>query len=302
LPAPWRLFIEWINSGEGCFREIKKIVRAGATEHQDYMVAVLEGLGKSLIINGKLQSSLADEAWYHEALVHPTLLSHPCPRRVLIIGGGEGATLREVLRHECVEEAVMVDIDKELVDIAIRELSEWHQGSFMDKRARLIFMDGRKYLEEKEASYDAIILDLIDPEGPATLLYTLEFYRLVKRSLQRGGVMVTQATSPVLTPQIFRTIRNTLLKVFRNVVPYITYVRGYNGLWGFIFASDTYSPLSLDSKELGERIRNRIKGSLSFYDAVTHAWMFSLPKPIRDMLDEDKETIATDEKPLTMPS
>ena len=103
MERPWRLFVEWIGPGEGCFRAVRRVIASVSTGLQEVDVVELEGLGKALVIDGKLQSSLADEEWYHEALVHPVLLAHPCPRHVLVLGGGEGATAREVLKHRCVE-------------------------------------------------------------------------------------------------------------------------------------------------------------------------------------------------------
>ena len=299
---PWKLVVEWIVEGEGCVREVKRILAYGVTKYQEYMIAELAGIGKSLVLDGKVQSSISDEHWYHEALVHPVLLAHQCPRRVLIVGGGEGATLREVLKHRCVEEAVMVDIDAELVEVARKLLPEWHRGAFDDPRAKLIIGDGRSYIEEHESSFDAVILDVVDPMegGPAALLYTREFYEAVSRSLRSGGIMVTQATSPTLTPEVYASIAKTLAAVFPITRPYISYVRSYNGLWGFVAASLGPDPASMEKDEVAKRIEERIEGELRFYDPVTHVWMFSLPKPIRDALDS-RGKVATDSEPITVP-
>lgn len=299
----WKYVVEWIVPGEGCLREVEEIEAYGRTRYQEYMVARLAGIGRALIIDGKVQSSLLDEHWYHEALVHPVLLAHPCPRRVLIVGGGEGATAREVLRHRCVEEVVMVDIDEELVETAKRLLADWHRGSFDDPRLRLVIGDGRRYVEQHPSSFDAVILDVVDPMegGPAALLYTREFYEAVKRSL-RGpeGIVVTQATSPTLTPDVYASIYKTLASMFRLVRPYATYVRSYNGLWGFVAASDATDP-ALPAEEVRRRIEERIAGSLRFYDPETHVWLFTLPRPIREALRE-KGRVATDSNPIAVPA
>ncbi|KSW12623.1 spermidine synthase [Pyrodictium occultum] len=293
---------EWTDEGEACIRSVKKIYAAGSTRFQEYLIAELAGIGKALVLDGKVQSSLFDEHWYHEALVHPTLLSHPCPRRVLVIGGGEGATVREVLRHSCVEHVTMVDIDKELVELAKKHLPEWHQGAFDDERLELVLEDGRKFLSETSERFDAVILDLVDPMegGPAALLYTLEFYKLVAGVLEPGGIVVTQASSPVLTPRVYATVRNTMASVFRIVRPYVTYVRSYNGLWGFVAASDAVDPAALRAADVDRLIRERIRGTLRFYDGATHEWMFTLPKPIRDSLERYTD-VATDSNPVYVP-
>ena len=299
---PWRLIVEWMSSGEACFREVLTVYYTGKTRYQSVDIVELHGLGKSLVLDGKIQSSLHDEHWYHEALVHPIMLAHPNPRRVLVIGGGEGATLREVLKHKTVERVVMVDIDKELVELSKRYLSEWHQGSFTDPRVEIVFSDGRKYVEDVAEEYDVVILDLVDPmeKGPATRLYTVEFYKAVKRLIGENGIMVTQATSPSLTPTVYAIIAKTLSVVFKKTRPYITYVKSYNGLWGFVAASDTHDPAKLDSKAVEKLISERIAGELRFYDAETHQWLFSLPKPVRKLLSEENR-IATDDNPVYTP-
>ena len=306
LELSWRWLVEWTGIGEGFARCVKKVYYSGSTGHQEVDVVELCGLGKALVIDGKVQSSISDEYWYHEALVHPPLLVHECPRRVLVIGGGEGATLREVLKHRCVEEAVMVDLDETIVELAEKYLEEWHQGSFHDPRTKIIYSDGRKFLERVEpGSFDAVILDLVDPlKGtPAVYLYTVEFYRLVARSLRPGGVVVTQATSPTYTPRVFAAIRNTLARVFSKTSAYTTFVRSYNGLWGFVAASDKRSPGEMGAEEVRARIAERIRGgqgALRFYSPETHVWMFSLPLPLRRVLEETRE-YSSDENPVYVP-
>jgi spermidine synthase len=300
MALPWKFVAEWVSEGEACVREAKRILVHRRTRFQEFMVAELAGLGMSLVIDGKVQSSLLDEHWYHEALVHPVLLAHPCPRRVLVVGGGEGATAREVLRHRCVERVVMVDIDEELVNVAKELLAEWHRGAFEDGRLELVIGDGRRFVEEHPGEFDAVILDVVDPTegGPAALLYTREFYEAVKRALRdRNGVVVAQATSPSLTPTVYATIARTMASVFNVVRPYITYVRSYNGLWGFVAASDGPDPARLE--DVDRLLKERVEGELRFYDSETHRWMFSLPKPVREGLSRGR--VATDEEPIVVP-
>ncbi|WP_317895309.1 spermine/spermidine synthase domain-containing protein [Pyrofollis japonicus] len=302
---PWRLVIEWTSEGEGCFREIKKVYADTSSAFQTVMVAELASLGKSLIIDGKVQSSISDEHWYHEALVHPILLAHDNPRRVLILGGGEGATAREVLKHSTVKEVIMVDIDRSVIDFAKKYLEEWHQGAFNDDRLRLVIDDGRAFVEKAAKNgeaFDAVILDLVDPTegGPAVRLYSLEFYTILKDVVGDKGIIVTQATSPTLTPRVYAIIFNTISRVFGIARPYVTYVRSYNGLWGFVSGSESIDPAKLSPHTVAERIKRRIEGKLRFYDEVTHMWMFSLPKPIRNLLSKVKE-YATDNNPVFVP-
>ncbi len=305
MRLPWKLVVEWISEGEGCFREIVRVLAEKRTRFQEVLVAELSGLGKSLVIDGKIQSSISDEHWYHEALVHPVMIAHPSPRRVLVLGGGEGATIREVLKHRSVERVVMVDVDRDVVEFAKKYLVEWHQGAFSDQRVELVIGDGRKYVAEaskRGESFDVVILDLVDPTeaGPAARLYTVEFYKLVKELIGDKGVMVTQATSPALTPRVYTVIRNTIARVFRLSIPYVTYVRSYNGLWGFVAGSDTIDPRQLSKEDIEKRIRDRVTQPLRFYDPETHVWLFTLPRPVRELLENIKE-YATDNNPVYVP-
>ncbi|MEM0318067.1 MAG: methyltransferase domain-containing protein, partial [Candidatus Nezhaarchaeales archaeon] len=173
-------------SHEAHLHGVRKIMYSGRTKFQQVDIVETYSFGKCLFLDGKLQSCEYDEHVYHEALVHPAMMTHPDPKRVLIVGGGEGATAREVLRYPTVEKVVMVDIDGELVDLCRRYMPEWSQGAFEDPRLELVIADGRKYIEETGESFDVVILDLTDPlpGTPSVYLYTREFYELVKGRLR----------------------------------------------------------------------------------------------------------------------
>ena len=300
----WKWYIEWTFPGEAVIRSIKRILFEGKTRYQDVAIVDIEGLGKALILDGKIQSSLADEYVYHEALVHPVMIAHGNPRNVLILGGGEGATLREVLRYKTVEKAVMIDIDEEVINLAKKHLVEWHQGAFDDERAELIIMDGRKYVEQavsKGEKFDVVITDLVDPieAGPAVYLYTKEFYELIKKLIGNDGIMVTQSTSPMFYSKVFYTINNTLKSVYKYVSPYIVCIKSFNGTWGFNTGSESIDPSMLNVEEIKKRIDRLLgddAGKLRFYDEETHMHMFKLPKDIRENLKKNWG-ISTDKNP-----
>ncbi|MEK7713807.1 MAG: hypothetical protein AAB302_03605 [Deltaproteobacteria bacterium] len=170
-------FFDNLSPEEGHIHGIKKTLYSVETEFQSMEILETGSYGKCLILDGKMQSSEVDEFIYHEALVHPAMLTHPKPESVFIVGGGEGATLREVLRHKTVKRAVMVDIDKEVVDKCRELLPEYSQGAFDDPRAELQYMDARKYLEDTNEKFDVIIIDISEPveEGHAYQLYTQDF-------------------------------------------------------------------------------------------------------------------------------
>ncbi|MDP6347619.1 MAG: polyamine aminopropyltransferase, partial [Dehalococcoidia bacterium] len=266
----------------------------GRSAYQSIEVLELAELGRSLILDGKTQSTEEDEFVYHEALVHPALVAHHSPRRVFIAGGGEGATLREVLRHRTVRQAVMVDIDREVVEICRRLLPKHHQGSFEDPRTQLLFEDAYNYLAGVKDGFDAAFLDLTDPteEGPSHPLFTREFLELVRDSLAPQGVMVVQAgPASAISHGSFAAINHTLADVFPRAFAYVASVPSFGGQWGFAMGSMEPDPTSLSQQEIDLRLEKRVTGELRFYDGVAHTGMFSLPKFLRQALAREKRII-----------
>jgi spermidine synthase len=217
----------------------ERVVVTGRTEFQDFEIFENRLWGRMLILDGRLQSAEVDEFIYHEALVQPAMLAHPDPRQVLILGGGEGATLREVLRHPGVQRAVMVDIDGELVGLCKEWLPSFHQGAFDDARTELVVADGRAWLAaQPDGSLDVIILDLPEPleAGPALQLFTRQMYELARSKLAPGGVVAVQSGSAGFQARLMPDISATLRAVFPRVVPYTAYVPSFMDLYGFHLA------------------------------------------------------------------
>ena len=279
---------------------IKQIIYSGQTEFQSVDIVDTGSFGICLVLDGKIQSSERDEFIYHEALVHPAMLSHPRPETVFIAGGGEGATLREVLVHNMVKKVVMVDIDDQVVDICHRFLPAFHQGSFDDTRAEIHFTDARRHLQQTNDRFDVIIIDLVEPLeiGPACLLYTQEFYQLIKERLNPGGIISVQSgASGWANSQNFTAIINTLKSVFSIVCPYEVYVPSFVDLWGFATASQSLDPTKLGSEEIDHRISTRLSKKLKSYDGLSHQAIFTLPKHLRHQLGITRRII-TDKKPV----
>ena len=293
-------FFDNLSPEEGHIHGIKKTLYSVETEFQSMEILETGSYGKCLILDGKMQSSEVDEFIYHEALVHPAMLTHPKPESVFIVGGGEGATLREVLRHKTVKRAVMVDIDKEVVDRCRELLPEYHQGAFDNPRAELRYMDARKYLEDTNEKFDVIIIDISEPveEGPAYLLYTQEFYNIVTERLTGSGI-ITQQTGTI-SPNFllnYTAVNNTLSTVFPVVSPYYANIPSFGRPWGFTLASKNVDPLNIPTEEIDKRIGKRIKGKLAFYDGITHQGVFRIPKYLREANRKQKKVIR-DTEPL----
>jgi spermidine synthase len=300
-PDKHKWFSDYISPDLTVLHSIKERIYSGRTKFQAVEIINTGSFGVCLILDGKIQSSEADEFIYHEALVHPSMLTHPQPERVFIAGGGEGATLREVLAHKTVKRAVMVDIDKEVVSLCRRLLPSWHQKAFDDPRVELHFVDARKYLEESSDRFDVMIIDLVDPleQGPARLLYTQEFYEIVKQKLGLDGIMSVQAESAEWTSLAnFSAITSTLRNVFPIARPYQVHVPSFLGLWGFVSASQSLDAFELTPEEIDNRISTRISKKLKSYDGLTHQAMFTIPKHIRQQLAASKRII-TDKQPIS---
>ncbi|GFR43194.1 hypothetical protein Agub_g4186 [Astrephomene gubernaculifera] len=271
---------------------VSEVLFSGRSEYQEVDLVDTPTWGKVLLLDGKMQSTEADEEVYHELLVHPTLLHHPNPKRVFIMGGGEGATAREVLRHRSVEQVVMVDIDKVVTDFCSQHLAR-NQAAFRDPRLTLINDDARVQLEAAEdASFDVIIADLADPldGGPCYQLYTQEFYRnVVLRKLAPGGVFVTQSGPAgfLSCREVFASIHATVRSVFPAVLAYAQHIPSFCDTWGFnIGFQDPQQAPVLSPEEMDARISERISnGPLGFLDGTTFAGLRQLNKMVRAALE-----------------
>uniref|UniRef100_A0A0G4FVS8 thermospermine synthase n=1 Tax=Chromera velia CCMP2878 TaxID=1169474 RepID=A0A0G4FVS8_9ALVE len=276
--------------------------------------------GKVFLMDNLAQSAESDEFVYHETLVHPAMLAHPNPKTVFIGGGGEGATAREVLRHTGVERVVMVDIDKEAVEICRKILPEWNAPIWDDPRFEIRYGCAREFLANCKESFDVIIMDICDPveAGPGWHLYTEEFYREVCLPRLSGpdGIFVTQATSiSVNTLKCsFTLIVNTVKSVFASdeggegeVMPLRVDVPSFGTPWGFVVASKDgrrirqlkavsrdpsagdAEPMAVDA-ELDARLGEEGVEDLHFYDAGAQRMAASFAKYERKALEKEKRT------------
>ncbi len=293
-------FREYVSPSLLQMVEIRAEVYSGTTPYQTVKILDTIPFGRCLILDGKTQSAEADEFIYHEALVQPAMVTHPGPASVFIAGGGEGATLREALAHRTVKRAVMVDLDSEVVEICRRYLPNHHMGAFEDPRTELHHEDARGFLERRPDTYDVMLIDLPDPqeEGPAGLLYTKDFYSLLARRLNPGGVVAVQS-QPCMAgnTEAFTAIASTLKSVFPHVFPYRAMVPSFSSDWGFNLASLGPTPLDLDKQEVDRRLDERGCSSLRFYDGETHRELFSLSRNLRQALAEETRVI-TEDNPL----
>jgi spermidine synthase len=219
-----------------------KLVTKKKTPYQELTVFDSPTLGRLLMIGTGdyrvVQFSLRDEKYYHEAIVHPPLALHPNPKKVLIIGGGDGGTLREALKHP-VEKVVVAELDEDVIGFAKEHFPSVPNGAFEDPRTEVTIGDGRKFIEQTEESFDVVLLDLTDPEGPSRMLFTKEFYSLVKSKMNASGVLSVQTGSPVFEGMVHGRVQAALAEVFKNSVGYATFVQSFFIVESFVLATDS---------------------------------------------------------------
>lgn len=236
-PGEW--FVELSSPNDLVAFRVSEVLAAGKTRFQEYQIIRGPSIGKALVLDGILQSAQWDEVIYHEALVQPAMFAHPQPQQVAVIGGGEGATIREVLRHRCVNRVFMIDLDEEVVQVCRQYLPEFAAGAWEDPRLELVFADGRAWLgAQPDQSLDIIILDLTDPleGGPAFFLFTREMLELARSKLRHPGIISIQSGSAGLAIRLLPHLHRTLQAVFPRVIPYTAYIPTYNDLYGFTLA------------------------------------------------------------------
>jgi len=248
---------EWLHDAGGAgFAHaylIEEELYRGRSAFQEIRVIVNPDFGRMLVLDDAVQTSERDEFVYHEMLAHVPLVAHPAPRRLLIIGGGDGGLLEEALKHPLAE-AVMVEIDREVVEVTRRFLPQIPGGAFDDPRTRLVIGDGIRYVSASAETFDVILVDSTDPKGPAVGLFSEAFYADVRRRLRPGGLAAVQSGSPLYQLELLRAVRAGLGKVFPVVSTYLATVPTYPGaLWSFTIGATGGDPAQTPAEEVARR-------------------------------------------------
>ncbi len=264
-----------------------KVLFEGRSDLQQIDVLETAAFGRVLAIDKIFMTSEADEFFYHEMIVHPVLTTATDIKRVLVIGGGDGGTVREVLSYDEVEQVVMVEIDKMVVEVSKRFLptigTAWD-----DPRLKVIFQDGIAYAQNARVEpFDIILLDGCDPVGPAKGLFTVDFYRGCARLLKENGIFGLQSESPILQQNVFLEIAQTLSQVFDRVYPYFGPVPIYaSGNWSWTYVTHKKDPLVINEARVA-RQEKRCK----YYNRDIHRAAFVLPNNLKHIFQNGKVTI-----------
>ncbi len=241
------------------------------TPYQELAVYQTAQYGRMLVLDKAVQTTEADEFFYHEMLVHVPLTAHPDPRRVLIIGGGDGGTLREALKHESVERVDMVEIDERVVE-ASRRFFPALSAAFADPRANLLIADGIRHVAEaRPGEYDCILVDSTDPVGPAVGLFAAEFYQSCHRALGEQGILTVQSESPLANKELIREVGGRLAGLFPHSGVYLGPVPTYpTGLWSYSYGAKG-AAISRFDQGRADRLNTR------YYSAAIHTAVCRLP-------------------------
>ncbi len=243
-------------------------------------------LGRIFRLDGCNMTSERDEFFYHENLVHPAAVAHPHPRQALVIGGGDGGSSKELLRHSTLEQVHMAELDPVVIEIAKAQFAAVHRGAFDNPRLKVTVGDGLAYLRETPVRYDLVSMDLTDPVGPSVELYSAATFSLAKRAMSANGALTLHIGSPFSHPGRVRSTLSNLRQVFKRVTPYFVYIPVYGSIWGFACASDVLDPRAhLRGTQVERRIlAKRGIGDLQYYNGDTHQAVFALPNFVRELV------------------
>jgi len=277
-------FEEQLHTGYRCKFETSNVLFDSSNDLQKSRVFEHNRLGRVLMIDDIIQTTEADEFVYHEAMTHVPILAHGNVKKVLVIGGGDGGMIEEVLKHKTVDRCVMVEIDRAVVDIAEQWLPTIHKGAFKDPRMELVIADGFVYVGETAEKFDVIIVDSCDPVGPASILFTEEFYARCKRCLTPGGVLATQSGTPFWQSDELNKTYKRLAVNFADPYAFIAAVPLYaGGFMSFGWGTDNKELRRTPLSVLEERFK-AANIATDYYTPSVHVGAFSLPPFISRLL------------------
>ncbi len=268
-----------------CSMLAERVLYENQTEHQHLIIFDNATFGRVMMLDGVVQLTTKDEFIYHEMMAHVPLfaLGAQNAKRVLVIGGGDGGVMREVLKHKNVERVVLCEIDRTVVDLSREHLPEISQGAFDDPRVEVIIADGVKYVAETTERFDAIIVDSTEPVGPAAVLFTRGFFEGCARCLNKPGVLVTQNGLPFLHPDHLRGTMQLFKDIFPESATYLcdqpTY---FGGPFALAWASNDASLRGTPEKTLTDRFAEA-NIATRYYTSEVHKAAFMLPVYVRDL-------------------
>ena len=263
-----------------------RVLHEVKTEHQHLVIFENETWGRVLMLDGVCQLTTRDEFVYHEMMAHVPLMALARPKRVLVVGGGDGGVLREVLKHPSVEKATLCEIDRSVVDLSLEHYPEIAGGSIDDPRSDIVIADGLEYVADTKEKFDAIIVDSSEPIGPSAVLHTREFFADCKRALKDGGVFVTQNGLPFLFPGHLAETTAALASLYGRAAPFLcTQPCYFGGPFALNWASENGDLLDISAKKLAKR-QDKRGVQTRYWTPAVHVAAFALPGYVRAVVVE----------------
>ena len=265
---------------------VEKVLHEVKTEHQHLVIFENKTWGTVLILDGIFQLTTRDEFIYHEMMAHVPLMAMERPKSVLIIGGGDGGILREVLKHPSIRQATHVEIDQEVIDTSVKYFPKVGAKAFKDPRANVVITDGLDFVVTCEERFDAVIVDSSEPVGPSAVLHTKRFFADCQKLLTPGGVFITQNGVPFQHPGHLAKTTQALAGLHKYVSPYVcTQPCYFGGEFALNWASDDAGHLSVDAAALARRAKSR-KIETRYWTPGVHKGAFALPQFMQDVVDK----------------
>ncbi|AEG61612.1 polyamine aminopropyltransferase [Desulforamulus ruminis] len=259
--------------------KVNKVLHREKTDFQDLAIVDTPIFGRMLFLDNIIMTNIKDEFVYHEMISHVALNTHPNPQKVLVIGGGDGGAIREIIKHPKVEKAVLVEIDRRVVETSKEYLPEIACG-LDDPKVEVLYEDGIKYVNEHKNEFDVIIVDSTDPIGPAVGLFESNFYKSCYDSLKEDGIFVAQTESPYYNEELIPQIQKNLRALYPITKLYLAFIPTYpGGCWSFTMGCKKYDPETVD-------LSNWPGYPTRYYNPEIHKAAFVLPNFVRELIKE----------------
>lgn len=262
----------------GITSKITQTLHTEKTEYQDLALIDTVQFGRMLVLDGMVMTTIKDEFVYHEMISLVALNTHPNPENVLVIGGGDGGAIREIVKHPKVNKATLVEIDSRVIEVSKQYLPEIAVALTNNPKVEVKVEDGIKYIAEAENQFDVILVDSTEPVGPAVGLFALDFYKAIAKALKPDGIMVAQTESPFFNADLISRVYKDISSVFPVTKFYLANIPTYpSGLWSFTMGSKKYDPEQVDENSLPEI-------DTKYYTPNIHKSVFRLPRFVQNLL------------------
>jgi spermidine synthase len=271
----------WLKEGQisdaAMTYKVRETLVTKRTDYQELAIVDTYALGRMLVLDGIVQTTINDEYVYHEMIAHIPLFTHPSPKKVLVVGGGDGGAIREILKHPSVEKAVLCEIDGCVIEECRKFLPEI-SCALDDPRCEIFVGDGIKYVHEHKNEFDVIIVDSTDPFGAAEGLFGGSFYKEIFECLTEDGIFIAQTETPFYLPEVVKRVYDDAKDIFPQTKLFMAAIPTYpSGFWSFTVGSKKYDPETA-------KITDKYEVETKYYTKKLHKACFTLPKFVEDLL------------------